>query len=405
MLSRRHFLLGGTLIAGASWYAYQRGLRYPRLSFEPRDIANSLTTPEAVFDLHQLIVTPSNSGSKLTGIELRAIAPEPELTLKAQRGKISIGVNNISAAAKLSVQGKGIKLVSEEVLGIYRHLEIDNGAEQTLHLKWHLPDTEGVDFAVIGDTGGGDELTWSIQRAHQINAQFLLHLGDFNYSAGEYERAINEFKSAPLPCYISIGNHDFNDSGLVYHKFLQNLGPLNSRFTIAGTRFVNLDTAADYFPAHAGLRGALFQELLAEPFDGEHVYYTHSPLLDPRPMDDHEVGGINEVNWLVNTIKAVGNGPFLTGHVHHSAELNFEGIHQFSIGEGLGYEDLVLEKNVAKMMLARVQAGLPMSYQWVDLDMPYLMHTSPTHAWKLKRDGLQSQLQKHTQLMANKQVF
>ncbi len=399
MLSRRQFLFGGTLIASGSWYAYQRGLRYPRMSFESQALPESHSTPDAEFELDQLIVTPSDEG-----IKLRAIAPEPALTLNAKRGKISFSVNNLSPDAKLTIKGKGIKLVSEDVSGITHAIEIDNATDQTLILKWHLPDNDGLDFAVIGDTGGGNELAWALKRAQQLKAKFLLHLGDFNYTAGEYEQAIEHFNSAPIPCYITIGNHDFNESGLVYNKFLNKLGPLNNTFTIAGTRFVNFDTAADFFPAHAGLRGKLFEKLISTPLDGEHVYFTHSPLKDPRPNDDHEVGGINEVNWLVNAIKAAGNGPLLTGHVHHSAELNFEGIHQFSIGEGLGHEDLVREKHVAKLMLAQIQKGKPMSYSWQDLNMPWSMHTSPTHASKLKRDGRTRQLDRYTQLINTTQA-
>lgn len=387
MLARRHFLLGGALVGYSSWYAYQRGLRYPRLSLEPADVPDTHSSPDGELTLSQLIVVPSDSG-----IELRAIAPEPALAIAAKRGKIALRVSNLAENAQLTVTGKGIKLISEEVEGITRSIEIDNATDQNLGLKWTLPDSDGLDFAVIGDTGGGDELDWALQRAQQLDAQFLLHLGDFNYTPGEYTQAIKHFSAAPIPCYISIGNHDFNDSGLVYPQFLEKLGPLNNTFTIAGARFVNLDTAADFFPAQAGLRGRLFEQLIAAPASGESVYFTHSPLKDPRPNDDHEVGGVNEVAWLVNAIKSAGNGPLLTGHVHHSAELEFDGIQQFTVGEGLGHEDLVRQKQVAKIMLAKIQKGQPMHYTWQELNMPWSSHTSATHAFKLQRDGRRKQL-------------
>jgi len=387
MPARRSFLIGGLLVSASALYSYRRGLRYPRLGLEPHALPDHLQTPAAQFKLSNLITAQSTSTPYF-----RAIAPEPSMTLTVEPGTVRFNVNNISTQATLTVTGTDVKQVSEEVNGITRQIAVTAHSTQSLKLDWQLPVSDGFDFAVIGDTGGGAELSWSITRAQQLGALFLLHLGDFNYAAGEYQQAIETFHASPIPCYISIGNHDFNDSGLVYKRFRQNLGVFNHAFTLAGTRFVNLDTAADFFPAQAGLRGKLFQELQSQRFDGEHIYFTHSPLKDPRPQDDHEVGGVNEVDWLIDAIKAIGNGPLLTGHVHHSAELDFKGIHQFTIGEGLGHEDLVLQRRVAKLMLATVETGKPMVYSWADLNMPWSEHRSPTHAIKLARDNRLKQL-------------
>ena len=172
-------------------------------------------------------------------------------------------------------------------------------------------------------------------------------MGDFNYGNDDYEQAIKRFHASPIPVFVSIGNHDFHDSGIIYHDFLQQLGPLNNFFEVAGTRFVNIDTAADYFPAHSGQRGKLLKALSIDPAQSQ-VFFTHRPFVDPRPGQDHVIGGINEIPWLKQLIKQTGGGPLLTGHVHHSAEIEFDGIRQYTAGEGLGHEDIVLQRPTAR---------------------------------------------------------
>jgi len=210
VLSRRRFLIAGTLLSAGAVYAYQRGLRYPRLSLEPGALAERLTLPSATFELHDVIELRGHDT-----LAFRAIAPEPTLAINTQRGKIEFLVNNIAQNAQLEVSGKGIKLLGEKIEGITRKLTLESGVEQTLRLDWRLPNNGGLDFAVMGDTGGGAELSWTIERATELDAQFLLHLGDFNYQEGEYTNAIKQFLNAPIPCYISIGNHDFHDNGLI----------------------------------------------------------------------------------------------------------------------------------------------------------------------------------------------
>ena len=102
-------------------------------------------------------------------------------------------------------------------------------------------------------------------------------------------------------------------------------------------------------------------------------------------------------------IKAAGSSTLLTGHVHHSAELEFEGIRQFTIGEGLGHENIVLQRPVAKMMMGQVEAGKEPVYDWVDLNIPWSYLHSPTHEIKLRKDGRLRQLQWFQELMTNSQ--
>ncbi len=382
-LSRRTLLAAG-LIGAGSTYVWQRGLRYPRLSFEPTALSNFVKLKGVTTQLENLIAVD-------LGLNLfRAYAPEPAIKLASSTKPLTLTINNVSNKAKLAVVSKSFIKLDETVNGIDRLITLEPFKEK-IELRWQLPNDTSFRFAVIGDTGANLELDACLNRSLELDADFLLHLGDFNYVDGEYQQAIDKFQNAPLPCFVSIGNHDFRDDGLVYQRFRKQIGPMNNAFTLNGVRFVNLDTAADFFPASAGNRGELLQALAGNP--QPQLIFTHRPLKDPRPRDDHEVGGFNEVNWLAKAIKAAGGGIYLNGHVHHSAEFDFMGIRQYTVGEGLGHEDLVLQKKSAKFLIADISPEAQIELNWQALNIPWLSHLSETHLFKLKRDQRHRQLQ------------
>jgi len=398
VITRRKLLLGGAVFGALGLYSHQRGLRYPRLSFEHEAHLLSLSSAAHTLEFIDCIAINENT--------LRAIAPEPKIELCLHDTKSQLVVRNVAPNAELKIDISELSAssrkqltVDEDTHGLDRTISIKGARHEIIKLSWLIPVADGFEFAVMGDTGGGSELTWTLKRAHQLGAQFLLHLGDFNYTEGEYQNAIEQFDGAPLPVYVSIGNHDFHDNGLIYDNFLNRIGPMNHSFELAGTRFINVDTAADFWPARSGQRGKLFDSLKQKyDFAGEQVLFTHRPLKDPRPHDDHEVGGIGEIDYLAKQCNDLKIGNFLHGHVHHSAELDFNGIKQFTIGEGLGHENLVLQKHVAKIMMARIEPEKKMQHRWEDLNMPWADHQSPTHLYKLKRDGRSKQLEWFKQL-------
>ena len=391
MITRRRLLLGGALISTLGIYSHHRGLRYPRLSFGPRALpASTLSSEQFELDLRDCIAVGDHI--------IRAIAPEPSVFVKQLARSTSVKVLNIASNAVLTLEGSTSTDIDEEVDGTARTVHLRE-ANHGMTLKWSLPVTDGFEFAVMGGTGCGSELAWPLKRAHELGAQFLLHLGDFNYSDGEYDLAIEQFNNAKLPCYVAIGNHEFNSNGLIYDKFLSQIGPMNHAFELAGTRFINIDTAVDFWPAYSGHRGAFFSSLMkAAPFNGEQIIFTHRPMKDPKPDDDHEIHGPGEVDWLVEQIHDLGIGTFFCGHVHHSAEFDFQGIRQITVGEGLGYEDLLLQRPVAKILMATVEPHKKLVHRWIDLNMPWSEHQNPTHLRQLKSGGLQKQLEWFKQL-------
>ena len=406
MITRRKLLAGGAILAaGAGGFSiWQRGLRYPRLTFEPADLAQQHSANNLQMTWRDLILNQKESSA--SAWVLRAIAPEPKLTLLFEHGAtINLAIDNIAPDAVLHIAGKDIQQLDEKQDGLRRVISIQSNRPQRIELDWRVDWQDGFDFALLGDMGGGTELAWALQRAHQLNARFFLLLGDFHYTDGEYDSAIAHFKNAPLPVYVTIGNHDFNDSGLIYQQYLDEIGPFNNAFSVAGVRFINVDSALSFFPVSRGHRGDFLRQLWldsqqqSQPYNDQ-VVFTHRPLQDPRPNDDHHITGIGEREWLSRSLSAIGARNYFNGHVHHSGEQDFEGLHQYTVGEGLGFADILLQRQVSQLLIGRVEAGKPVSYQWQPLNMPWSAHQSPTHERYLLEQNYPQQLAWYRQLRA-----
>ena len=396
--SRRQLLLAGSSL-GLGTFVFKQGLRYPRMGFEPENPATKVVATLAQLDLNDCVYT-----GRQEPITIRAFAPEPKIGINFKRGgTLRIDINNIASNAQLQIDGLGIKSVDEEVLGITRQLTIRANSNKKVDLAWHLPNNDAFKFAVIGDTGGGSELEWCLLRAQELEAQFLLHLGDFNYTnkdvspanrSDEYELSIQKFRHSPLPVYISIGNHDFNQSGLVYQRFLNELGPMNHAFELGGTRFINMDTAADFFPAGSGNRGNLAHQLVhSKAIYDDQLFFTHKPMQDPREGKDHGIGSASEIKWLREQMKNLNCSTLFNGHVHQSDERDLEGIYQWTVGEGLGHEDLVHKRRISRLVVGQVERGKKINYTWHSLDMPWALHQSHTHETKLLKHQRLEQLE------------
>ena len=374
-MHRRKFLIAASIVgASLGAYSYKRGVRFPTLSYEPKKLTNLFQFDGYSARTKELIVSDSVGSSKL---RTRAYAPEPELVIQAQRDiRLDLKVNNVSAEAKLL----GIENfnVEESAEGITRHLIVSLSAGDRIHLKWTLAALNDYSFAVIGDTGGDKELKWCIQRAADLGARFLLHLGDFNYQEGDYPRAIKLFNSAAIPCYVSIGNHDHHDSGLLHSKFRKEIGPLNNAFAIGKTRFVNIDTAANILPYGAGHRGELLHSLIADTGQyADTVAFTHRPIHDPVRDSDHDIGSLGERDWLIEALKKIGVTTLLSGHVHIYNRGTFHGLENIIAGQGLGHQDLIANQDYSKMVIGSVNATGKVSYDTAALAMPMSLHCHP----------------------------
>ena len=351
------------------------------MTFSPPEPSSKVQLESASLSLNGLI-------DVLGSDTLRAIQPEPHIKLILNQSKAQFTVNNIATEAALSIDGLGAFEIDESINGISRLITIQGPTGEAVELNWLLPSNESYTFAVIGDSGGGDELSWCLERAHELGAQFLLHLGDFNYAPDEYDQAIHAFYTAEIPSYITIGNHDFNDSGLVYQNFLNELGRFNHRFMLAGTEFLNIDTAASFFPLSGGQRGRFMRSLT--PTSNPKIAFTHRPFVDIRPGEDHVLSSDAEADWLLNNLRAIGCEDYLCGHVHKSGETDVQGLRQWTVGEGLGYEDWVARRPVSQLLMGSIAPDTQPRFYWADLQMPWIRHTSHEHLEKLRKEQPQA---------------
>lgn len=379
ILNRRRFLFlsGGGLAALAAAYAYGRGVRYPLLGFAgtgPTVAASAggaeVTAQGAVFQ-----------EVRQDAFRFRAFVPEPAFAVRGDRGaEVRIVIENLHTEAALDVKPSPSFPVSEDRDGLTRSLVL-TAAPAKRRFAWRFPRPEAYRFAAIGDTGGGAELHWVLERAAELGADFLIHLGDIYYEDGDFERAAANLNGAAIPTYATIGNHDFHDGWRpVYPRFHRVVGPSNTGFTLGGIEFVGFDTAADFIPVARGRRAQLLENL--RPVDTgagirDRVAFTHMPLRDPQEGRSHAVGRDAEAQWLRSRLLASGTRNLLVGHIHIKEEFDDQGLRTYITGQGLGHADLIGDgpyRRFAEILLGDVGPGEPVRYQWRPLNMPFEAH-------------------------------
>lgn len=388
--SRREFL-GYLALVGAGVAANalaMRGMRIP-LALEPRGTRHAARHPDRGFAVHADGAFPLAIDED--AYAWRAFAPEPVLRIE---GDFKVTLDNVHPLAALDVSGSGI-ISEEKVTGLMRTVT-GNSAKGALTLRWRVPFAKSYRFAAIGDTGGDRELAWALQRAKQLGAQFLLHLGDLYYQPNDDLNVARTLSSAPLPTYAAIGNHDLVRSfdSELSHWFERHVGPRNSSFSLGGVQFINLDTAADTIPWSGGARGALLRQIPSlddNPGIRDYVVFTHRPVIDLRQAKDqptdHSIKNWGEGTWLHSQLLHRGVGAVINGHIHGSLEEDDRGLRTFIAGEGLAHLDIVASQGaigwfdtpgnrVAKILIGEVIPQAPVRYHWDALAMPLSVHCS-----------------------------
>jgi predicted phosphodiesterase len=314
------------------------GLRLPPLQWEPAARATEMKSADGTFYAEGQGVTFVHSQEG--ALVFRASTPTPTLIISAkQTTTAKVVLQNVHPDALPGAVGPS----RVEGLTRYYEFEIEPGIGLLIQPRFDRERT-AFRFAAIGDTGGGKELQWALERAQSLGADFLLHLGDLEYQEGDLERATLALNAAKIPTYACIGNHDFHDGfDLVHKRFTEWIGPRNSIFELGGVRFLNLDTAADTWPADGGERGALMASVLAAsyPTEQELVVLTHRPLHDPRTSgegddgDDHAIGHAAEVDWLLDCFERLGADALLHGHIHETHTDVVNDIPVYIVGNGI----------------------------------------------------------------------
>ena len=376
----RRALIGYLALTGASVYAgagAMRGLRIPPI-LDPRAAPRTAHHSDSNFSASaEGAFFQQVDGDALTW---RAFEPEPILKIK---GTFHLRLDNIHPGATLEVSGPG-RVSGERIENLRRTVTGDTGAN-TLTLRWHFPQQTTYRFSVIGDTGGGRELAWTLERSQQLGMHFMLLLGDIYYQSGDYQRAVTALNHSPLPVYATIGNHDLRNGPdwFLADQFIAHIGPTNSTFKLGGIQFVNLDTAADTIPWSGGGRGRLLRALPAladNPGIRDYVVFTHRPITDPRAVtdrpNDHSIENFGEDGWLYRQLVSRGVRSILNGHIHKTIEFEDRQLRTYIAGEGLAHLDLVGGKQVARILVGEVAAGELVAYHWEPMNMPFEFHCS-----------------------------
>lgn len=364
-MHRRRFLalVGGAAAAGLG-LSLRRGLRYPPLQLDPSALPASLRSP------HGWRVHAHGAYRRETEppVVLRAWSPEPSLLIEAEHdGVAELSIENLHPEA--TVSGDGVEELEREGLRRRLRFALQGGGHR--ELAFRFPDRARYRFVAIGDAGGRGELSWCLQRAVDLGADFVLHLGDIAYQEGDFEAAAVAFRACPVPIFAAIGNHDFHGGFRHRHRYFQEyFGPLDCAWELAGVRFLNLDTAADLVPADRGDRGALLREVRATPRSGPLVVYTHRPFADPRVLagkrsDPHALNRTAEADWLRAVLLELGTVAMLCGHIHASYDFDDRGLATWISGDGLG-----VRGDKARILVGEFAAGGPLALRWEPLAMP-----------------------------------
>jgi len=369
-MTRRRLLLLLLLLLGAgAALSLAQGLRYPPLQFDPPPWPREASDP-AGWRAEARGAYLRREAEEDVPV-FRAFVPEPVLVLEGSRGgPVHVVLENVHPEAVLE-QGED---VDETRAGLRREVVLHLPVGAVRELRWRFPERERYRFVAVGDTGGAGELEFCFQRATELGADFLVHLGDLAYRHDDFEHAARIFREAPIPVYVAVGNHDFHGGHRFRFRFFQEyFGPLNSWFELGGVLFLNLDTAGDTLPAWGGGRGRLLREfrtVRAERPEAPLVAFTHRALNDPRVRAGlrdrpHALNRRLEADWLRRTLLELDAVVLLAGHIHESHDFDDGGLRTFISGEGLGQRG-----DVARILVGEYGPGRAPEFRWEPLEMP-----------------------------------
>ncbi len=307
---------------------------------------------------------------------LRAFKPEVKLhvRLNGKNQPITIKIENIHPHSTLRTDGKPEQL-SEKISGLLRQITIEDPTNRdVLNLTWVFPQKKSYRFAAIGDTGGNKYLARSLIRAQEVDADFLLHLGDVYYDAGDVARSRVLMNAAKIPVYTAVGNHDYRGhGGNTIDTFTKNIGPVNARFELHGHCFINLDTGKFIYPPHKGDRaGLLSAELVNHKRKSsnctDYIVFTHKPVISDFkhslfPKAEHTLHGY-DAHWLLDRLQQLENVTIIAGHIHGNFEFKQDQLSTFVSGNGLAGASLNKEGSLAQILVGTIQKETPLKTDW-----------------------------------------
>jgi hypothetical protein len=373
-------------------YGQYRVVRYPRITVDPTPLPHSL-----VLDSGLEVAASGGYLKEILETRFRAYQPDVSLHISTneQTARQIIRFENIHPDAVFTWTGDGRAKVLEIKHGLLREVELSGmQAGEGLNLSWEFPKKSVYRFVAIGDTGGDQELSWGLIRAHELGADFVLHLGDAYYDKLEIGGIGARMNESEIPVYTANGNHDFlGPNGNAIDQFLKNIGPLNARFSLLGNCFINLDTGSYMYPPHKGARADL---LAAEGVNHRRnpercantIVFTHKPMVvefeAEFPQRKHALHGYDSKS-MINQLRQLDRVTVIAGHIHNDFEFEQDGFKTYVTGTGLAHKDLVQGEHFARVLVGEIRADKPLKLEWELNAMPMEYHCSKKIYELLKR--------------------
>ncbi len=308
---------------------------------------------------------------------IRAYSPHLEISLIGHLITFPLVIENIHPDARLIVNNDNVTF-EEKRDNLKRSLTIHGQINSPMLLKWLFPEKDHYRFMALGDTGGGKELEWALIRAKQLNADFVVHLGDMFYSPQDVHSAFSVLQNSPVPVFNIYGNHDYQNGDDEYpqkNTFNKIFAPSNFQFSLLGKSFVSLDTASHIFPFNKGKRGSFIQQLIDQPSpkNQETLLFTHKPIVsvlaEKHPELDHGVTGF-ESFWLEGKLASIDSLTIITGHIHKSIEILDIFFPTYIAGEGIAHTDLITNKPHSKVLVGDLYLDQPTQFSWHTNNIP-----------------------------------
>ncbi len=367
----------------AALYGQHVIVRYPRFTSDP-----ALRPTHLVLDVGLKIEA---SGAYLKEeLEARFRAFQPDVSLRVssegQSARRVLRLENIHPEAVFSRTGESRARILESQHGLFREIKLTGmQAGEVVDLSWKFPQKSAYRFVATGDTGGDEELSWGLIRASELGADFVLHMGDAYYDVSELDGIATRMNGSKIPVYTANGNHDFlGPNGNVIDQFLDNVGPLNARFSLLGNCFINLDTGAYMYPSHKGARaGLLAAEIVNQRRDptrcSNTIVFTHKPMVNEFeaqfPQREHALHGY-DARRMIEQLQQLGTVTILAGHIHNDFEFEQDGFKTYVTGSGLAHKDLVQDGHFARVLVGDIRANQPVEISWAPNAMPMEYHCS-----------------------------
>ncbi|MHA2154296.1 MAG: metallophosphoesterase family protein [Candidatus Hodarchaeales archaeon] len=201
----------------------------------------------------------------------------------------------------------------------------------------NIPDDgSSIKFLTMGDTQGFSDLYEEMISSNEaVESSFILHLGDITASGDKesLQNFQNISERSKIPIYTTPGNHDLKSSNSTefYEMYF---GIAEYFFEYKGFLFISLNSSMGYYSENSF---SFLSELLSEFPKKPKVIFTHIPIFDPRPGEDHALINLTQSTRMLTLLNNTNVKAVISGHIHYFSHTIFNGIHFITSGGGGAY--------------------------------------------------------------------